>query len=1045
MQNSALNFFVDRSRATIFFLILVMIYGFIAYINIPKESNPDVQVPTVGIAINYPGISPEDAERLVAKPIENSLRGIEGIKEIVTYAIEGRVDIAIKFDAGFNKDKAVQDVRNKVRDVRNKLPRDIEEASVREINLSFIPVLNIIIRGDIPDRQLLKYARDLKEDIEGIRNVLEAYISSDREEVLEIILKPHLLQAYGLSTQDVSSIIDSNNKLVAAGSLKTRSGELSIKVPSLIEDLESLLNFPVKSSKGKVVKLRDIAEVRKTFKDPIKTDFVNGSPAIGISVVKRIGANIIETVEQVKQVVKKHQLVLPSSLEIIYTQDQSDEIKDMISELENTLIIGIILVMIVIIIAVGIRSAVIIALSFPASFLAGILVLSFMDVTLNIVVLFSLILTVGMIVDDAIVVSEYADRKMIEGNSPKHAYLTAAKRMFWPIITSTLVKILVFLPLLFWPGITGKFMKYMPITVIAILASSLLFALCFQPAIGPLFGSPNRVDADDIKAVEASEKGNLKYLKGLSRYYAELLVKVLEHPKRFVIYIISFLFAVYLVFTYLGPGIEFFPNIEPTTATITIQAPGNYSLEQKTIMVKEIENKILDLVGEVKIFYTTVGNFRNYRSVPQGTIGRIQIDFEDWKKRKKATEIIAEIEKRIKGTPGLTIQVLAERQGAASLKPISFNLFSVDPRKLNKASNEVMQFMANIGGMKNIDHSYSEDGIELHLVTDRVLAARHLIDVQTVGNAVRLLTNGFIISRYKPHDSNDEVDVVLRFPEEYRKFSEIANLKVITREGKAVPISNFVKINIAKKVGQLMRVDQNRVVVIEADVMDGILADTKVKQIKDWLQKNLAQGVSFEMKGDAGDQEESKRFLISAFGTALILMFITMLIQFNNYYQTLVVMSAVFLSTIGVLLGLIITYQPFGIVMCGVGVIALSGIVLNNNILYVDTYQKLRKEGFDIRSSIIMSGIQRMRPILLTALTAILGLIPMVLGLTINIYDREISYNAPSSQWWRQLSASIAGGLSFATILTLFFTPCLLLIGKKFDNLGPETKKADNL
>ena len=374
------------------------------------------------------------------------------------------------------------------------------------------------------------------------------------------------------------------------------------------------------------------------------------------------------------------------------------------------------------------------------------------------------------------------------------------------------------------------------------------------------------------------------------------------------------------------------------------------------------------------------------------------------------------------------------KQGPSSQKPIEIHFSSYDYDLLPPFIQKVRDAMDEIGGFKDIEDSRPIPAIEWRIHFNRELAAKYGISAGTVGNMLRLLTNGMKLSTYRASDSTDEIDIMMRYPPDKRTISEINNLIITTRDGKSVPISQFIDIKAAPQVNKIKRLDQNITITIKADVMPDMLADTQIRKIKQWLQDNLDDDITINYGGDDEDQKEASDFLANAFLLALVMMFMIMLIQFNSFYHTFVVMSAVFLSTVGVLLGLIISWQPFGIVMCGIGIIALAGVVLNNNILFVNTYQYLRKHGSSVEDAILRSGAQRMRPILLTALTAILGLLPMVLGLTINLFDMEITYDAPSSQWWRQLATSIAGGLSFATVLTLFFTPCLLMLGKKFEN-----------
>ena len=1025
--------FTLKKRATILFLIVLTICGYFSYISIPKEDSPDIKVPMIYMVITHQGISPTDSKKLLLRPMEMALRSISGIKQLKSYAYEGSGVIILEFHAGFDSDKALRDVRAKVNDTEHELPADTDKPIIKEINLSLFPVLNIIMTGDIPQESLIDIARNLRDKVENVQDVLSVEISGDRKDVVEVIINPETLGYYGFSLSQIKQMIAENNSLVAVGKIKNEGGSFSVKIPSTVESVNELYNFPIFSSKNKVIKLKDIATIKKTYKDPDYIARVNGTSALVLEVTKRTGANIISTISQVKEVVKNQQKYLPKNLQVIYSQDQSENITDMVDDLENGILLAVILVTIVVIFSVGGRSALLIALSIPSSFLVGILVLEISGLTLNVVVLFSLILTVGMIVDDAIVVSEYADRKIIEGMDINKAFIHSATRMFWPILSSTLVKIVVFMPLLFWPGVIGQFMKYMPITVIAILTNSLLFALFFQPSMGPLFGKPKKFDLKIINSMKAAEEGDIKKLAGLSKRYYNLLIRVLEKPKTFIASGFILLISVYIFFGLSGTGVEFFPKIEPESAVVAIKVGGDLSLEERDAITKSVEKKILNMTSDIKVFYSKSGNFDRDDSLPQNTIGIIQLELANWKTRRKAYIIFKDIKARVSDIDGVEVEILSQQQGPSQAKPISINFSSRDFDKVPKFVNKVKLAMEEMGGFKDIEDTNSTPGIDWKVDINRELAAIFKLNSQDVGSNLLLFTDGLKLSSFRPDYSDDEVDIVLRLDKKNRNINEINQFGIINRENQKIPITNFATIKAVGKINKIKRIDRKNVITIKSDVQKGVLVDDKINELQKWLSKNYEEGIDYQFKGESADQKEASDFLGKAFSLALIMMFMIMLIQFNSFYHTIVVMSAVFLSTVGVLLGLIVTWQPFGIVMCGIGIIALSGIVLNNNILFIDTYQHLRKNGHDVKDSIIRAGIQRVRPILLTAATAILGLLPMIFGLTINFFTREISYDAPSSQWWRQLSTSIAGGLAFATILTLFFTPCLLLIGKKFD------------
>jgi multidrug efflux pump len=1043
-MNRTIAQFADRSKATLLFFILMLFIGIKSYVNIPKESSPDIKIPIIKVQITHEGISPEDSQRLLIKPMEKHLKDVEGVKDITSYATDGNATIILEFDAGFDSDKALQDVRQKVDEGESDLPTDSKKPTVHEINLSLQPVLNVAITSSLPAKTMIRIARDLKDAIEEIPEVLEVNIGGDLEEVIEVEIDPYALERYGIPISLVRNVIASNNILAASGNLNKKSGEFALKTSGIIKTPSDMLNLPVKVNGDSVLRLRDFAVIKDTFKDENTIARVNGENGLVLEVSKRTGTNIIETVEKVREKVAKESAYWPAGISVLFSQDESERIEDMVSDLENNMIFAIILVTIVIILTVGVKSSILIGFAIPFSFYTGVMILYSSGLTLNIVVLFSLILSVGMIVDDAIVVSEYANRKMITGTSSSHAYIVAAQRMLWPVISSTIVKVIVFLPLLFWPGVIGQFMKFMPITVVTLLTISMLFALFIQPSMGPLLGSPSREDKALIESMEASESGELDKLTGMASKYASLLIKVLRRPWKFILGLTAFLFIVYFAFATFGPGKEFFPRVEPQNALITVESSGNLSLKVKDELTRQVEEKIAEVGDDIKIIYSKSGKFSSARFSPD-TISVINIELADWQTRRKSREIFDEIRARTKDIPGARIQILELRMGPPSAKPIEINVTSRQMDKADIYTQKIMNYMKNRKGLKDVEDSQIENAFEWNINVDRVLAAKYGVSVADVSESLRMLTTGVKVSSYRPDYTDNEVDIVLRFAPQYRNISTLESMKLVNTNGSAVPLIDFTEREVNRKLGTLKQVEGRRVITVSANVKEGFLADNEVSALKAWLKDNPGDGANVEFKGDEEDQNETMEFLSNAFVLALIGMFMVMLIQFNNFYHTTIVMSAVFLSTVGVVLGLLLTYQPFGIVMSGIGIISLGGIVLNNNILFLDTYQRLTHDGIPYEKAIVMTGIQRLRPILLTAVTGVLGLLPMVLGLTFDFFDRSITYDAPSSQLWRQLSASIAGGLTFATILTLFFTPCLLKVGHRFDRYKQKEEKEEQI
>ncbi len=1016
---------LSQPRAMIMVFILLLYIGVQSFIAIPKEAEPDVQIPIIYVSMSHEGISPADAERLLVKPMEKELKSIEGVKEMTATASQGHASVVLEFDAGFDSDTALNDVREKVDVAKSELPEDTREPTVNEVNLSLFPVINVILTGSLPEPAMVKIAKNLRDKIEEIPDVLEVNISGDREEVVNILVDPVTLENYGL-TSEVIQNVTRNNLLVAAGTLSADEGRFTVKVPSLLEDLDDIYSLPLKVSGESVVTIADVARLQKYFKDPTTIARVNGQPAIVLEVSKRTGSNIIGVTDAVRAAVKAEQRYFPAGLEVLYSGDKSNNIRNNLVELQNNLIIAIFLVLVVVILFSGLEAGIFVAVSVPGAFLIGVLVLDSLSLTMNIVVLFALILSIGMLVDAAIVVVECANRKMLDGADHKTAYREAALRMAWPLFASTLTTLIVFAPLLFWPGIVGQFMKYLPLTLIATLSGSFIMAILFLPTFASLL-KKKQTDDDTRHEIELIETGDIAKLKGFYGSYARLLLRLVQRPLLVVAGIVIALVLTVFGYSVLGNGTEFFPDIEPENGQVLIQARGNLSVYEQDAIVKRVEAALKGLEG-VRVFYTRVGSDEGgNRDLPEDTVGVIQLEFSDWQKRPKAAVVLEEVMQRTADLPGVVIEARKEQAGPAAQKPIDIEISSRYPEVIKPVAEQIMELLKNTEHVLDIESNLPVPGIEWKMDIDRSQALRFGVDMAVLGNFVRLVTNGLKVTSYRPDDSDDEVDVMLRFPKEYRHLGTLDTLKAITPNG-AIPVSNFMKRIAQPKEGVLHRSDSMRAVSVKASVEQGQNANAIIAALSEKLPELVQDpNIRIRFKGDQEQQKETQDFLGSAFMLALIAMFLVLLIQFNSFYRAGIIISAVFLAIIGVLIGLIITGQAFGIVMCGVGVIALGGVVVNNNIILIDTYRIIREELQEPpKQAAARAAVQRLKSVLLTAGTTVLGLIPMVLAMNINVVERYITFGAPSTQWWQQLSTAIAGGLSFATILTLFLTPCLL-------------------
>ena len=1108
------------SHARVFFGILIFIIaaGSSTYISIPKEAVPDVNIPIIYVSLSQKGISANDSERLLVKPIEDEVKTVEGIKEIRSTAYTGGGNVLLEFDAGFDADKAMDDIREKVDRAKGDLPNEADEPTVNEVNISAFPIILISLSGNLPDRTLQDLAENLQDEIETIPSVLEAKIGGKRNEQVDVIIDTLALEGYNINIENLINTVNQNNMMVSAGEQDTGDGSFNIKVPGLYETIDDVLDTPIKTFGDSVITFRDIAKVKRTFEDRKSYANVNGKNSVTIEVSKRVGENIIDTIKKIKEVSVQVTKDFPPSVDISFSQDQSKTIQTMLNSLQNNVIAAIILVLIIILGALGVRSGFLVGVSIPGSFLSGILLLSIMGFTMNIVVLFALILSVGLLVDGAIVIVEYADRKIKEGLTIKESFAGASKKMARPIISSTATTLAAFVPLLFWPGLAGEFMKYLPITLICVLTSSLFMALLFVPVLGTIINTiarvflqfviptllslilfnifsilTNYVDINGLKipltiikylaslalfiftfikiipsVYKISESINKKQgnisesskilssesdvsvitLKGFIGSYAKLINFLLNHPAKVIVSAILILFGVSFAYTKIGSGIEFFPEVEPELAKIVVYARGNLSAKEKRDYVSRVENIILKIQSknnEFKNIYALSGNISDQSEASEDFIGSISLEYNDWDKRRKSKVILNEILNKTKTIKGIKVESREQEGGPPTGKPINIKLTSPNKSLLLSESYRLKEFIDSYPELINIEDNFPAPGIEWEINVNRKQAAKFGANISTIGNVIKLATNGIKLGEYRPDDSNASIPLYLRYPSEGRTLDIIQNLRVNTAVG-LVPIANFVEIIANNRTGNIVRVNSKNAINIQADIEVGVYADAKVKEmeyvlginnfppsfrgkpIENLKKFNLDPRIKVQLIGENQDQKEAQDFLSKAFAVALFMMLMILLLQFNSFYSGFLILFSVVMSTTGVFIGLMITGQAFSIVMTGVGVIALAGIVVNNNIILIDTFDFLKNKMPTVREAIIKTGAQRIRPVLLTTFTTVLGLLPMVTMTNVDFVTREITRGSPDTQWWVQLSTAIVFGLIFATILTLIVTPSALML-----------------
>ncbi|MHA6323934.1 efflux RND transporter permease subunit [Roseivivax sp. CAU 1753] len=1165
-----------RARMVLAFIVLSLVVGTFCYVTLPKEGEPDIEIPALFVSVPFPGISAEDSETLLVKPMENELVDLDGLDRMSSTAAENYAGVVLEFEFGWDKTKIMADVRDAMSNAEARFPTGAEQYTINEINFSEFPIVIVNLTGPVPERTMVQVARDLQDRLEGLDAILEAAIAGNRDEMLEVVIDPLRLESYNVTAGELINVVQNNNQLIAAGEVETENGAFAVKIPSSFDDARDVYALPVKVNGDRVVTLGDLATINLTFEDRTSTARFNGADSIAIQVVKRKGFNIIDTVAEVKAEVAAAEAAWPPELRAAVSlgtsNDQSRQVASMVSQLEGSVLTAIALVMIVVLAALGTRPALLVGFAIPTSFLLCFAFLALMGVTVSNIVMFGLILAVGMLVDGAIVVVEYADKRISEGSGPMSAYVEAAKRMFWPVVSSTATTLCAFLPMLFWPGVPGQFMGMLPVTLIFVLSASLVVALVYLPVMGGVTGRFSRIldhASDGLRAalpwviraalvpvallglfVGAMMVLNPAYLfapvaegwmgrlpgivvflgfavvtsivmgaaairrqktrirAGYRRspfgWFITAIVGNPIGPLVSVGLVIAFVISVFGYFGENNNGVEFFVESEPEQALLYVRARGNLSLAEKDALVRRAEAIVIAHPGTRNAFaFAGDGGLDSNTGgaqAPKDTIGQIQFETIPWDDRKDdptldGDRVIAELADQLKVIPGIQTEVLNLAMGPASAKPVHLRIRGDNWTDLLDAAATMRAQFDATPGLRLIEDTRPLPGIDWQIDVDVEKAGRYGADVATVGAMVQLVTRGLLLDTMRVDTSDEEIDIRVRLPEDDRILSTLDTLKVRTGDG-LVPLSNFITRKPVEKLAEINRVGQKRFFDVKADVApnlfkavsgtgpeaetratlralddgaapdgarviadalgarhavvslspgvaaddvaDGLAAgdltliainpNERIATLTAWLETNpLAPGLLWEWTGDQEDQAESQAFLGNAFAAALGLMFIILLAQFNSFYNATLVLLAVVLSTTGVLIGMLVMGQTFSIIMTGTGIVALAGIVVNNNIVLIDTYQEYERYMPRIEA-IIRTAQDRIRPVLLTTITTMAGLAPMMFGLSLDFFAGGYSIDSPTALWWKQLATAVVFGLGIATVLTLLFTPSMLAI-----------------
>lgn len=1028
---------INRTRTTLLMMGVVVLCGLISRAILPIANDPHIVLPYFYVGIPHEGISPEDAERLLIQPMEIELRKIEGVEEITAMASEGYATLFVEFEASADLDAALTDVREAVDRGKSEIPSTAEEPVVLELDVDDFPLIQVNLIGDgAGERQVYEAALQLRDDIETIPSVLSADLRGHREEVLEVLIDPEALEAYRISSESLIGLLSRNNVLIPAGSVDTGGGRFSVKVPSVVETARDVMDLPVQVNGDSVVTLEDVASIRRTFKDRTGYARFNGMTTIAIEVKKRADANVIDTANAVLEIVERAQQDIPPTIRIVPSQNTAEFAEEQVTELQGNILTALALVMVIVVAAMGFRSGVIVGLGIPFSLLFSVIIIYLLGYTFNFMVMFGMLLGLGMLIDGAIVVTEFADRKMSEGMDHHAAYSEAVKRMFWPVTASTATTLAAFLPLMFWPGISGQFMRYLPVTVFTVLAGSLLYALLFGPVLGTIFGKPSAHTANAQKTLEQLEHGDPTRLSGVTGSYARLIAAVCRHPIVTLGLIISLLFSVFWAYGAFGRGMIFFNDSDPQFATVSVIGRGNLSANEVDDLVREVEERVLQVPDIRSLNTQTIlpggnsggglgGGSSNDR------IGAMFIEFLPESNRdRNGYEIVRDIRQRTSNLAGIRVEVQVLEQGPPVGKPIQIELRSAHRELLEPALKRIRDHMDTLEELVDIDDTRALPSIEWRMQVDRAQAAIYGADVLAAGVALQLVTNGVKVAEYRPDGADDAVDIRVRFPAEHRGLNVMEELRVSTNQGH-VPLSNFVRIQPAPGVDTFERIDGSPVERIRANVVEGVLADTMVKEIQAWLDtQEFDSRLTVEFRGANEEQAESMAFVQVAFLLSLLLMFVLLVTQFNSFYQSGLILLAVIMSTAGVLLGLLLTGSPFSAILNGIGVVALAGIVVNNNIVLIDAYNVVRHEHpmLTPAEAIVRAASQRLRPVLLTTVTTVFGLLPLALHFSVDLVNRSFTAGGQLAILWAPLSQAIVFGLSFATVLTLIATPAFLAL-----------------
>jgi multidrug efflux pump len=1042
------NLAVDNRVAVYILVIIIVLFGLDSYLGLPREAAPDITIPFIIVSVPYPGVSPTDMEGLVTMQLEQEFKTLKDVKEINSSSKEGLATITIEFETGIDVDEALRRVRDKTNTARSSLPTDILEPIISEINFSEFPIMYINVGGTVGLPRLKEISKDLQDRIEGVPGVLSADITGALEPEVQVNCDVNRLKGYEISFSDVVSAIQGEHITIPGGSLDNGTTDYTVRVPGEYKDPKPIEDIVVKMRNGQPIYVRDVADVRFAFEDRKSYARLNDEQVVSLPVKKRAGENLVRIAGDVKNLIEEFQETVPNGVHISVTNDQSIMIEDRVYELENSIMTGMFLVVLVLFMFFGVKNAILISTAIPLSMLMGFIVLSLMGITLNFVVLFALVLVLGIVVDDAIVVIENIYRHQQEyGENLITAAKKATSEVAVPVTTATLTTIAAFLPLLFWPGVVGDFMSFLPITLIATMLSSLVVAFVISPVQGSVFINYRKEIAKakfNLEHPSVWRKYNpftmvfhwvdAKFFPAAQKQYVGALGWTLKNKKKTIFGSVALLIVVIMIFGMFNSGVEFFPNTQPAQLTVQISTPPGTPLEVTNEITKLVENKLktIDGYSDIEFRVTSVGASNNPFDFGGSSISN-KSDyalsmFPKNDRKQSSFETLDEIRAATANIAGADVKVEVQQMGPPVGEAVNIQIAGEDYTQLRALSAAIQDEIRDIPGLVDLDDDYNSGKPEIQIIVDREKAALLEMSTGQIGATVRTAVNGTEASKFRVGE--DEYKITVRLREDQRQTPEdIQNLNItfMNRRGHllSVPLTSMAQVVRTTGLTDIRRKDYKRVVTITADAQ-GRLANDVLSDVKTRLAAfSMPSGYSIGFAGEQKEQEEAASFLIRALLVTVFLIFLLMVSEFNSIKVPFVIMISVVLSLIGVLLGLLVTGEPFGIIMTGVGVIALAGIVVKNAIVLLDFAKQKVQEGMPLEEALLEAGRTRLRPVTLTAISTILGVVPLATGIDIDWRKFELVVGAESSDFWRGLGIAIISGLSISTFLTLVVIPTL--------------------